>query len=345
MVLKEKHFAPKKGGYTILLSIRLASIPVQIQENSFVRQVKEVAEQDQAYTDMLKQPNEQHTISKDLLYRHGILRIPNHEPLKKEIFQLEYDSVVVGYQGMDRTLDFIRRNFQQPAMEEDIREYIRGYLDCQRNKNPRYGVFGLLQPMEIKQKPWRSISMDFITGLPLLNGYDSIQVIVNIFTKIAHFIPLKVDGKKADDLIRIFAREYWRLHGVPLNIVLDRDSRFTRYLQEDFLKLVGIKSRISIVFHPQTDGQTEIVNQTLEIYLRAFVNYEISNQYNLLPVTEFAYNNVKSTSTKITPFFANYGYYPAAHNPTELRTIARNPASRLYAHWMKEVYEEVVKNL
>jgi hypothetical protein len=344
-VLKGKHFAPKKGGYTVLSSVRLASIPVQAWESSFVEQVKSAAEHDQDYADMLKQPDKHHAIAEDLLYRHGVLRIPNHEPLKKEILHSEHDSVVAGHQGMERTLDLIRRNFWWPAMEEDVREYVRGCLECQCNKNPRHGVFGLLQPMEIKWKPWRSISMDFITSLPLSNGCDSIWVIVDMFTKMAHFIPLKVEGKKADDLIRIFAREYWRLHGVPSDIVSDRDSRFTGHLWEDFLKLVGIKSRMSTAFHPQTDGQTEIVNQTLETYLRAFVNYEMSNWYDLLPVAEFAYNNAKGASTKMTPFFANYGYHPAAHNPTELRTIARNPASRLYAHWMKEVHEEAIKNL
>ena len=77
---------------------------------------------------------------------------------------------------------------------------------------------------------------------------------VNPFTKMAHFIPLEIDRKKTDDLIRLFIRYYWRLHGIPQDIISDRDSRFTSRLWKDFLKLVGIKPRISTAFHPQTDS-------------------------------------------------------------------------------------------
>ena len=92
--------------------------------------------------------------------------------------------------------------------------------------------------------------MDFITNLPLLNGYNSIWVMVDPFLKMVYFIPLKADGKKIDDLIKIFAREYWRLYGIPINIISDRDSRFTLLLWKDFLDHIGVKSRISTAFYP-----------------------------------------------------------------------------------------------
>ena len=92
--------------------------------------------------------------------------------------------------------------------------------------------------------------MDFITNLPLLNSYNSIWVIVDPFSKIVHFVPLKADGKKTDDLIKIFAREYWRLYRIPMDIISDRDSRFTSSLWKDFLDHIGVKSRISTAFHP-----------------------------------------------------------------------------------------------
>ena len=102
--------------------------------------------------------------------------------------------------------------------------------------------------------------MDFITDLPLSNGYNSIWVIVDPFSKMAHFIPLKANRKKTDDLIKIFAREYWRLYRIPIDIISDRDSRFTSLLWKDFLDYIGIKSRINTTFYPQTDGQTERIN-------------------------------------------------------------------------------------
>ncbi|KAA8619435.1 hypothetical protein SMACR_09985 [Sordaria macrospora] len=116
--------------------------------------------------------------------------------------------------GMDKTMELITRNFWWPKMEESVREYVRGCHECQQNKPPRHSPHGLLQPMELHYVPWQSVAMDFITDLPLSNGCDSIWM--------AHFIPLKVNRKKTEDLIRIFARSYWRLHGVPLDIISDR---------------------------------------------------------------------------------------------------------------------------
>ena len=92
--------------------------------------------------------------------------------------------------------------------------------------------------------------MDFITDLPLSNGYNSIWVMVDPFSKMAHFVPLKANGKKTDNLIKIFAREYWRLYGIPMDIISDRDSRFTLLLWKDFLDHIGVKSRISTTFYP-----------------------------------------------------------------------------------------------
>lgn len=346
-VLKKDHFsqlAPAAGTF-LLSSARLASISTTPKWNDdFLAQVKTAAVNDPAYQDALANPGKNRTVQDGVLYHKHLLWIPDDRTLKDSVLASEHDSGVAGHTGMDRTEDLVRRNFWWPDMETTIREYVRTCHECQQNKNPRHGVYGLLQPLESHWKPWRSVSMDFITDLPLSNGCDSIWVMVDPFTKMAHFIPLKVEGKKTDDLIRIFAREYWRLHGVPSDIISDRDSRFTAHLWKDFLKLVGIKSRMSTAFHPQSDGQTEIINQLLEMYLRAFVNYEMANWADILPMAEFAYNNARASTTGMSPFFANYGYHPAAHNPPT-GSGAKNPASRLYAHWMSQVHEEARKNL
>jgi len=119
--------------------------------------------------------------------------------------------------------------------------------------------------------------MDFITDLPLSGKCDQLWVVVDRFTKMAHFLPLKKEEKGAADLAVIFAREVWKYHGLPADIVLDRDSRFTSETWKEFLRLLGIRPRMSTAFHPQTDGQTEQLNQTIEAYLRAFVNKEQDN--------------------------------------------------------------------
>jgi hypothetical protein len=315
--------------------------------SAFTDKVKEAAELDPAYLEARATVDTKKDLSLEdgLLYRKNRLWVP--ENLRKDVLESEHDSMVAGHMGMDKTMELVTRNFWWPNLEHSVREYVRSCLECQKNKNPRHAPFGHLQPMELHYRPWQSISMDFITDLPLSEGCDSIWVIVDMFSKMTHFIPLKKDRKKTDDLIRIFAREYWRFHGVPMDIVSDRDSRFTAKLWSDFLRLVGIKSRMSTAFHPQTDGQTERLNQTLEAYLRSFVNYDMSNWAELLPMAEFAYNNSSSASTGTTPFYANYGYHPAGHNPPSAKESSRtlNPASKVYAHWMTTVHAEAATHL
>jgi len=153
---------------------------------------------------------------------------------------------------------------------------------------------------------------------------------VDPFTKAAHFIPLDDDRKTSSDLIPIYTRGYWRLHGTPLNIISDRDSRFNSETWKEFCAYANIKQRMSTAFYPQTDGQTERLNQVLETYLRTFCNYEMSNWKKLLTIAEFAWNNSKHSSTNKTPFFLNLGYHPAATNP--IADEPSNPYSNMYEH-------------
>ena len=183
--------------------------------------------------------------------------------------------------------------------------------------------------------------MDFITDLPLSDKHDQLWVVIDRYTKMAHFIPLQ--EKTASDLAVIFAREIWKHHGLPTDIVSDRDSRFTSEVWKEFLKILGIRPRMSTAFHPQTDGQTERLNQTIEAYLRAFVGKEQDNWASLLPMAEFAYNNSVTGGSGLTPFYANYGFHPVAIDPPSGEPL--NPGSATYGHWMQTVHDEARKGL
>ena len=112
-------------------------------------------------------------------------------------------------------------------MNKRIIDFVRSCPECQQNKVSRHQPYGLSAPLELPYAPWQSIAMDFITELPASEGHDQLWVIIDQFTKMAHFLPLKTEGKTAADLAIIFAREVWKYHGLPTDIVLDRDSRFT----------------------------------------------------------------------------------------------------------------------
>jgi transposase InsO family protein len=125
--------------------------------------------------------------------------------------------------------------------------------------------------------------------------------VVDRFTKMAHFIPLK-EPATAENLAKVFVREIWRLHGLPSDIVSDRDSRFTSNFWQGVLTRLGIRPRMSTSFRQQTDSQTEKVNQSVELYVRTFCNYEPDDWTDLLPLAEYAYNNSVTQGTGLSHF-------------------------------------------
>jgi len=146
--------------------------------------------------------------------------------------------------------------------------------------------------------------MDCITDLPNAKGYNQCWVVVDRFTNMAHFIPLK--NRKAKELAGIFVCEIWRLHGLPKRIVSDRDTVLTSSFWQEVIRLSEVALDKSSAYHPQTDGQTELVNQVLEHYLRTYCTWDQDNWVELLPFAEFCYNNTVHSATKLTPFFTAY---------------------------------------
>ncbi len=151
--------------------------------------------------------------------------------------------------------------------------------------------------------------MDFITQLPPSKGYDAITVFVDRLTKMTHILPSKTTDT-SQDIQRLLDRWVIRLHGCPMSIISDRDPRLTSNHWQKLCKDYGIKQCLSTSYHPQTDGQTERMNRTIEQILRMFINYNQNNWADLLPTTEFSINNSSSATTKFTPFYLNYGYNP-----------------------------------
>jgi transposase InsO family protein len=154
---------------------------------------------------------------------------------------------------------------------------------------------------------WESVSLDFVTALPRVRGgFDSILVVVDRLTKVAHFIPVR-SKSTAVDIARVFVREIFRLHGMPKTLVSDRDVKFTSHLWGAFFEAVGTSLKMSTTFHPKTDGQTERVNQVMEDMLRMYCLDEPTKWYEYLPLVEFVYNNTHHSSLGMTPFSALYG--------------------------------------
>ncbi|KAI3776829.1 hypothetical protein L1987_46619 [Smallanthus sonchifolius] len=201
----------------------------------------------------------------------------------------------------------LRQHYWWPGMKKDVAVYVSKCLTCSKVKIEHQRPSGLLEQPEIPMWKWECISMDFITKLPRTpRGFDSIWVIVDRLTKSAHFLTIR-DDWGAEKLAQVYLDEIVRLHGVPLNIISDRDSRFTSRLWGSLQSFMGTQLNLSTAYHPQTDGQTERTIQTLEDMLRACVLDFGGNWDKYLPLAEFSYNNSYHASIKMAPFKALYG--------------------------------------
>ena len=159
--------------------------------------------------------------------------------------------------------------------------YVLSCDACQRNKVVRHAPFGLLSPLPIPTRPWSHVALDWITDLPPSHYHDAILVVVDRLTKMAIFIPT-TKSMPAPDVAALFIQNVIRLHGLPHNIVSDRDPIFTSHFWCRILALSGIRANRSSAFHPQTDGQTERLNSVLEQYLRIYCDYQQTDWASLL---------------------------------------------------------------
>jgi len=192
-------------------------------------------------------------------------------------------------------------------------------------------------PNSIPKKPWTHILADFITKLPLVQGYNSILVVVDRLTKMVHFIPT-TEKTLAEGLARLFRDNVWKLHGLLESIILDRGPQLMAGLMRELNRMLGIESKLSMVFHPQTDGQTERVNQELEQYLRMFIDHRQEQWPDWLGTAEFTYNNKMHSSTKTLPFKTNYRQNPRME--FEMRRKGKYEGAEKFVTKIKEIQKE-----
>ena len=249
-----------------------------------------------------------HLMGGILYYKHRVY-ISQSNPIKNDILNYIHDSPSSGHTGFERTLKRARRDLFWVGMKSDIQTYIKHYEVCQRAKGENIKPFGLLQPLPIPTRPWSSISMDFIEGLPKSNQYSVIMVVVDRFTKYAHFIPVS-HPYNVTKIANLFSQNVMKLHGLPNNIVSDRDPTFTIKFWRELFQIQGVKLLMSTTYHPQTDGQTEATNKTLEGYLRCYVGDNPKGWSNWLTMAEYCNNTSYHSSLKSTPFEATYDYPP-----------------------------------
>jgi hypothetical protein len=229
--------------------------------------------------------------------------------LKAVILRESHDAPTGGHFGAAKTIELVSRRFVWTNMHAEIRHYVATCLACQSNKPSTQLPMGLLQPLAVPERPWQTVTLDLITQLPRSQaGHDAIAVFVDKLTKMVHYAATTTTVT-APQLAELFLQCVVRQHGVPESIVSDRDPRFTSHFWRALWDQLGTKLALSTAFHPQTDGQTERANRTLEEGLRAYVDYSQRDWDTHLLAAEIAFNNSVHASTGFTPFYLNSGQH------------------------------------
>ena len=282
------------------------------------------------------------TTTSGLLLSEGKVFVPNVGDLRTRVLKERHDHPLAGHPGQAKTLELIRRDYTWPKLRDDVDRYVKSCVTCGRAKARRHQPYGTLQQLPIPERPWHSVSMDFIEQLPLSSGFTSILVIVDRFTKQALFLPT-TDQATSQDVAQLYFKNVFAHHGVPAHITSDRGSEFVSHFFRSLGSMLGIRLHFTSGYHPQGDGQTERINQVLEQYLRIHCNYQQDNWADWLPIAEFAYNNAESSATSTTPFFANKGYHPEL--PTFPNRLSTSPEAHKFIVNLADVHERLRKNL
>ena len=178
------------------------------------------------------------------------------EELRAEVIWLHHDVLVAGHREQWKTVELVTRNYWWPGVTRDVERYVEGCDLCQRMKNRMEDLAGKLKLSEAPKKLWTYLMVDFITKLPVVAGKDAILVVYDRLSKMTHFVAT-TEGTLTEGLARLFRDNIWKLHGLPESVVLDRGLQFAAKLMKELNQMLGIETRLSTAFHPQTDGQTE----------------------------------------------------------------------------------------
>lgn len=254
-------------------------------------------------------PGQPYAIRNGLVCFKNRVVIPPHSPLMQSLLCEYHDTPVGGHSGVLRTFKRLAQAFYWPAMHKTVREYVAACDTCQRAKSASLSPAGLLQPLSIPHRVWEDLSMDFIDGLPCSDKHTTIMVVVDRLTKAAHLVPLS-HPYTAKSVAAKFVEFVVKLHGIPKTIVSDRDPVFVSAFWKDLWRLSGTKLCMTSAYHPQSDGQTEVVNRCIEQFLRCFVHNRPHQWCSMLPWAEFWYNTTFHSSIGMTPFKAMYGREP-----------------------------------
>ncbi len=268
--------------------------------------------------------------TKDLTFIGGhwrkgeLIIVPDASDLRKQCLTLHHDAPYAGHLGRDRTKRLIMQTYWWPMLDRNVSHFVSTCDFCQRNKSTNEKPAGLLQPLPIPEFRWQSVSMDFIAELPKTKaGHTAIFLFVDRLSKMVPFAPRRWNDIGSQEFAQIFLRNFFAKHGLPTEVVTDR--QFTSAFWKSVAQLLGVQQCLTSACRPQLDGQTERTNHTLEEILRHLVSPSYDDWDVRLPCCKFAINNAWNQLTVNTPFFLNPGELP--RSPINVNKVCKLPAA------------------
>jgi transposase InsO family protein len=278
-----------------------------------------------------------------LLWRERLV-VPDTDQLRTKLIHEAHAQVSAAHPGRSKTTALVARKYYWKGLPDDVAQYVNACRACRRSTIPRDRTPGFLHPLPIPDRPWQHISMDYKSFPKDKHGYDTLWVVVDRLSKQAISIPC-FKTVTARDMAEMYIQHIYRHRGAPQTIVSDRGPQFISQFWAEFTRILGVKLQLSTAFHPQTDGQTEIMNQYIDQRLRPFVNYYQDNWSELIPLMDYAQLTLPHESIGMSPFELNYGYAPSTsydwdrpQSPVTVReevniADARALATRMHNAW------------
>jgi hypothetical protein len=295
----------------------VGGVVLETEDGKFLDRIRQCKSRDEAVVKAFKElqgsagtyRGAEWTETEGLVMFNEKIYVPKDAQLRHDITHAHHDTPIAGHPGRWKTHELVTRNYWWPGISRYISSYVKGCDVCNRTKTYPSAPAGRLIPNTIPERRWQVVTTDMIPGLPESHGFNAIWVVVDRLSKRIHVAPTTTEVDSVG-LARLFRDHVWRHHGLPDQIISDRGAQFVSSFTRELNRMLGIRTSLSTAFHPQTDGQTERVNQEIEQYLRVFVNQRQDDWAEWLPLAEFAYNNRVHSSTRRTPFEMDNGQHP-----------------------------------
>jgi predicted aspartyl protease len=245
----------------------------------------------------------------DCLVWRNRLVVPDEDNLRTRLIDFVHTSIDAAHPGRSKTVSLLSRQFYWPSLRLSVETYIANCHKCRMSTVPRDRAPGFLHPLPVPKRPWQHLTMDYKSFLIDRDGYDNLLVVMDRLSKQSISIPCHktIDAR---GMAELFLKHIWCREGYPDSIVSDRGPQFISSFWKEVCRILGIQIRLSTAFHPQTDGQTEIMNQYIDQRLRPFISHYQDNWSSLMPMMDYVQLTMPHETIHMSPFELLKGHLP-----------------------------------